>query len=81
MTALRMQKFPVSSQRNAGRPGSCRLSSGYLSSEQALEVLDALKNSAPFQEDQYSYILYPNKELPGFLQKNIFLNQMQNHRN
>ncbi|MDX9776644.1 MAG: hypothetical protein RBT40_11975, partial [Petrimonas sp.] len=47
------------------------LSSGYLTSEQALEVLDALKNSALFRPDQYSYILYPNKELPGFLEKNI----------
>ncbi|MCA1760173.1 MAG: hypothetical protein LC658_10430, partial [Bacteroidales bacterium] len=46
------------------------LSSGYLDSEQALEVLDALKNSALFREDQYSYILYPNKKLPGFLERN-----------
>lgn len=47
------------------------LSSGHLTSEQALEVLDALKNSALFRHDQYSYILYPNKNLPGFLQKNV----------
>lgn len=46
------------------------LSSGYLNSEQALEVLDALKSSALFRKDQYSYILYPDKELPGFLRKN-----------
>ena len=46
------------------------LSSGYLSADAAMEVLDALKNSALFREDQYSYILYPNKNLPGFLQKN-----------
>ncbi|MEE4287059.1 MAG: hypothetical protein V2I31_12975, partial [Mariniphaga sp.] len=46
------------------------LSSGFLTSEQALEVLDALKNSALFREDQYSYMLYPNKKLPGFLEKN-----------
>lgn len=46
------------------------LSSGYLNSEQALEVLDALKSSALFRQDQYSYILYPNKKLPGFLEKN-----------
>ncbi len=46
------------------------LSSGYLNADQALEVLDALKSSALFREDQYSYILYPNKELPGFLEKN-----------
>lgn len=46
------------------------LSSGYLSPEEALEVLDALKNSALFRDDQYSYLLYPNKNLQGFLKKN-----------
>ncbi len=43
------------------------LSSGYLKPEQTLQVLDALKSSSLFREDQYSYILYPNKKLPGFL--------------
>lgn len=47
------------------------LSSGYLTSAQALEVMDGLKSSALFREDQYSYILYPNKDLPGFEEKNI----------
>ena len=46
------------------------LSSGYLSAKEALEVLDGLKASALFREDQYSYILYPNKELPRFVNKN-----------
>ncbi|MGB5322171.1 MAG: hypothetical protein WBN12_07865, partial [Lutimonas sp.] len=46
------------------------LSSGYISGKESLEVLDALKNSALFREDQYSYILYPNKELPRFDVKN-----------
>ncbi len=46
------------------------LSSGYLSSEDCLSVLDAMKESKLFREDQYSYLLYPNKDLPGFLQKN-----------
>jgi len=46
------------------------LSSGYLSPKQALEVFDALKASALFREDQYSYILYPNKELARFVDKN-----------
>ena len=46
------------------------LSSGYLKPEESLQVLDALKKSALFREDQYSYILYPNKDLPGFLEKN-----------
>jgi len=34
------------------------LSSGYVTGAAALEVLDALKNSALFRADQYSYILY-----------------------
>ena len=46
------------------------LSSGYLSSSQSLEVLNALKASVLFREDQYSYILYPNKDLKGFMFKN-----------
>ena len=46
------------------------LSSGYLSSKEALETLDALKKSKLFREDQYSYLLYPNKELPLFSKKN-----------
>jgi len=32
--------------------------------------LDALKSSEMFREDQFSYMLYPNRELPGFLSKN-----------
>lgn len=46
------------------------LSSGYLSSSQAARVMDALRSSALYRSDQNSYMLYPNKELPGFLQKN-----------
>lgn len=46
------------------------LSAQFLSSNEALKVLDALKNSALFREDQYSYLLYPNKQLKGFLERN-----------
>ncbi len=46
------------------------LSAGYLSSREAVAVLDALKSSKLFRADQYSYILYPNKDLPGFMEKN-----------
>ena len=46
------------------------LSSGYISGENSLELLNALKSSALFRPDQYSYILYPNKELPRFNNKN-----------
>ncbi len=47
------------------------LSSGQLSAKECLELLDALKESKLFRKDQYSYLLYPDKELPRFLDKNI----------
>ena len=47
------------------------LSSGYLSPEQALEVLTALRNSAVFTARQHSYLLYPDRELTRFVDKNI----------
>lgn len=46
------------------------LSSGYLSAEESVKVLDALRQSALYRQDQNSYILYPNKNLHGFLQRN-----------
>jgi len=46
------------------------LSSGHLSANQALELLDGLRNSALYRADQNSYLLYPFKKLQGFLQKN-----------
>lgn len=51
------------------------LSSGYLTPKQALELLDGLKDSALFRDDQYSYILYPNKDLPRFTKKNNIPNE------
>ncbi len=46
------------------------LSSGYLDGKETLKVLDALKQSKLFRKDQYSYLLYPFKELKGFLDRN-----------
>lgn len=46
------------------------LSANYLSADESLSVLDALRNSSLYREDQQSYILYPNRDLPGFLEKN-----------
>ncbi|MBT8323390.1 MAG: hypothetical protein KJO94_07925, partial [Eudoraea sp.] len=46
------------------------LSSGYLSSRESLDLLDGLKASDLFRPDQYSYLLYPNKDLPLFAEKN-----------
>lgn len=47
------------------------LSSGYLQVEEAIHLLDALKKSQLFRQDQYSYILYPDRKLPSFMEKNI----------
>ncbi|MEM6773173.1 MAG: hypothetical protein AAF597_21550, partial [Bacteroidota bacterium] len=47
------------------------LSSGNLPPVVVLDVLDALRESKLYREDQNSYILYPNKDLAGFLTKNL----------
>ncbi|MDF1547603.1 MAG: hypothetical protein P1P88_07260, partial [Bacteroidales bacterium] len=46
------------------------LSSGYLSAKESLDVLNSLKWSQLFRCDQYSYILYPDRQLPRFVEKN-----------
>lgn len=46
------------------------LSSGFLTPEEALSVTNALKESAMFRPNQYSYMLYPDRQLPHFLAKN-----------
>jgi hypothetical protein len=50
------------------------LSSGYLNANQVLENLSALRKSDLYRADQNSYLLYPNKELPKFLEKNSIPN-------
>jgi hypothetical protein len=46
------------------------LSSGQLSAEASLEVLTALKRSSMYRSDQHSYLLYPDRRLPAFVEKN-----------
>lgn len=46
------------------------LSSGYLNIEEIIQLLNALKDSKLYRPDQHSYLLYPNKELPKFREKN-----------
>ncbi|NNJ70650.1 MAG: hypothetical protein HKP10_05110 [Kiritimatiellales bacterium] len=46
------------------------LSSGKLDAAESLDVLKALRASALYRADQHSYILYPNRTLPGFMEKN-----------
>ena len=47
------------------------LTSGLLEPREVNNVLDALKHSSMFREDQYSYMLYPDRQLPRFTEKNI----------
>lgn len=48
------------------------LSSGQLSSQQSLALLESLRSSRLYRADQHSYILYPDKDLAGFLDRNRF---------
>ncbi|MGB9408440.1 MAG: hypothetical protein WCA89_12950 [Terracidiphilus sp.] len=46
------------------------LSSGALSARESVALLDALRGSRLYRADQNSYVLYPDRKLPGFFQKN-----------
>jgi len=47
------------------------LSSGMLSGEESLALLESMRHSKLYRADQHSYILYPDRDLPGFLEKNF----------
>ena len=47
------------------------LESGVLSPEERAEVLDALFASGMYREDQGTFMLYPVRTLPSFLDKNV----------
>ena len=46
------------------------LSSGILSSRESIALLDALRRSSLYRADQNSYVLYPDRRLPRFHEKN-----------
>jgi hypothetical protein len=47
------------------------LSSGMLSGEESHALLESLRHSKLYRPDQHSYILYPDRNLPGFLERNF----------
>ena len=49
------------------------LSSGMLAPPEALNLLQSLRHSDLYRADLQTYMLYPNRDLPGFLQKNNVL--------
>lgn len=52
------------------------LSSGYLDPEESVELLKSLRNSSLYRKDQNSYILYPERKLAGFTEKNIITDDL-----
>lgn len=46
------------------------LSAGVISPEESASILNALKASDIYRSDQYSYLLYPDRQLTPFLHKN-----------
>jgi hypothetical protein len=46
------------------------LSSGAVPAAEAVDVLEALYESVIYRADQDSFMLYPDRELPGFLERN-----------
>ena len=46
------------------------LSSGLLTADEALLLLQSMRQSDLYRPDLHTYMLYPNRALPGFLQKN-----------
>ena len=49
------------------------LSSGLLSGQDSLSLLESLRRSALYRADQHTYILYPDRTLNSFLEKNTLL--------
>jgi hypothetical protein len=47
------------------------LSSGYLDARDSLDLLTALRSSKMYRSDQNSYVLYPDRKLPLFQEKNV----------
>ncbi len=54
------------------------ISSKALDSEAVLSVLKALRESPIYRQDQNSYMLYPVRDLPRFLEKNIISEEQVN---
>jgi hypothetical protein len=47
------------------------LSSGFLSSRESLELLENLRKSPMYMADRKSWLLYPERELPRFRERNV----------
>lgn len=57
------------------------LSSKFLTTLESIELLTALKKSQLYRKDKNSYMLYPNKKLPLFIEKNNISDDLVNKSN
>jgi hypothetical protein len=55
------------------------LSSGMLTGQESLRLLESLRHSRLYREDQQSYILYPDRVLSGFIKKNSLTEEQIGH--
>lgn len=55
------------------------LSSGLLSGQDSLSLLESLRRSALYRADQHTYILYPDRTLTSFLKKNTLQPEQLSH--
>ena len=51
------------------------LSAGSIGAEESVSIIEALFSSDIYREDQDSFMLYPDRQLPGFLEKNRVPNE------
>jgi hypothetical protein len=54
------------------------LSSGFLNANESLELLNRLRSSAVYDSKTNSFLLYPNRELPRYRDKNVIPTQAVN---
>lgn len=55
------------------------LSSGFLSMDESIVLIDSLMRSSLYRKDQHSFMLYPERELPRFIEKNIIPKELYQH--
>ncbi len=55
------------------------LSSGLLTGDESLQLLESLRHGPLYRPDQHTYTLYPDKNLPGFQQKNTIAESQVRH--
>ena len=64
------QKLPIRRLPEMLEGQVAALSSGCISAEESVRLLRALRQSALYRKDQESFLLYPDRQLPRFTEKN-----------